>query len=444
MKGASSIDKSLSRGSYFNQERYISADSIYTRKDDKYFYIRAHCRASKEKKIHDISLALHLETGCIMYAMCTCVAGKGGLDNHTGALLQEVAAYSLEALPVVPDEVSRTSITCSWTVRSSSKDIVKKPIMQMSIDQVRPEKKQPGISCTLYEARSSTSTVDPSQVEEMRHSLMSENRLIAWAASVSPDNDETKYATTEYGPAPVGSLISHQLSPTEWNFKAYCNLSAVPRTSATSTSAYPPFPLDKHIIPLDRPATLTDPKDILSTIAVDAQKSVEIEESTRSQANSPAWHTLHHDRITASTFGRILQRKRKFETLASEMLDSKEGKKRIPKVLQQKFAYGKLNEPIALEMYHTYMERSGCPVSLEACGLIIPPDASTKVLLGLIYSRGRYKFSNLQNNHLPIKKMCKVALTPYKILKLYTVELRIKCQHTCVSGAHNQSVLAVA
>ena len=102
---------------------------------------------------------------------------------------------------------------------------------------------------------------------------------------------------------------------------------------------------------------------------------MEIEESTRSQANSPDWHTLRHDRITASTFGRIPQWKRKFETLASEMLDSKEGKKRIPKVLQQKFAYGKLNEPIALEMYHTYMERSGCPVSLEACGLIIPPDA---------------------------------------------------------------------
>ena len=164
-------------------------------------------------------------------------AWQGGLDNHTGALLQEVAVYSLEVLPVVPDEVSRTSKTCSWTVRSSSKDFVKKPIMQMSIDQVRPEKKQPGISCTLYEARSS-------QVEEMRHSLMSENPLIAWAASVSPDNDETKYATTEYGPAPVGSLISHQLSPTEWNFKAYCNLSALPWTSVTPKMLASPLSAD--------------------------------------------------------------------------------------------------------------------------------------------------------------------------------------------------------
>ena len=92
MDKASAIDKSLRRGKYFKEERYLSADNIETRKDTEFFYFQAKCHASTKKAILEISLALNKSTGDVAHVFCTCPAGKGGLDS--GALLQEVASYS--------------------------------------------------------------------------------------------------------------------------------------------------------------------------------------------------------------------------------------------------------------------------------------------------------------------------------------------------------------
>ena len=45
----SSIIKTLNRGRQFKNERYISADSIYTKWDDNLFTVMAQCKASMKK-----------------------------------------------------------------------------------------------------------------------------------------------------------------------------------------------------------------------------------------------------------------------------------------------------------------------------------------------------------------------------------------------------------
>ena len=287
MDKASAIDKSLRRGTYFKEERYLSADNIETRKDTEFFYFRAKCHASTKKAIHEISLALNKSTGDVAHVFCTCPAGKGGLDNHSGALLQEVASYSLQALHEVPNERTRTSQACVWSVRSSTHDIPKRPIMDMKISTIKEDKRRPGISCTLYEARDTPTLVNPADTVRLQQNLEAQDHLIPWALSITPDDEKTPYVTTPYGPAPIGSLLSHQFTVTEWSFKVFSNLCTVQRTSNQGHMAYPNFPLTKRVDTYSKPSIypLTETQEqIVKKITISHEETVNIEKTTRQQA----------------------------------------------------------------------------------------------------------------------------------------------------------------
>ena len=92
----------------------MSKDTIETAQDTNFFFIRVKCRASVVKDVRNMSLALGIRTGSLLHAHCTCVAGIGGLCNHSSALMMEVASYSLFGYTTVPPEESPTSLRCKW------------------------------------------------------------------------------------------------------------------------------------------------------------------------------------------------------------------------------------------------------------------------------------------------------------------------------------------
>ena len=103
-----SIIKTLERGRKFKEERYISADSIYTYLSDELFFVKAKCKASMKKEFRNIEISLSRSNGLVISGKCTCPAGDSSYCNHVMALSLEIADYSLKELKVVPQKVQRT------------------------------------------------------------------------------------------------------------------------------------------------------------------------------------------------------------------------------------------------------------------------------------------------------------------------------------------------
>ena len=116
-----SIIKTLDRGRRFKDERYISADSIFTAVTDTGFFGKGRCKASMKKEIRDVEICLDRMNGVVISAVCTCPAGNSCYCNHIMALLFELADYSLNGLIKVPEEISCTSESRQWGVPSENK-----------------------------------------------------------------------------------------------------------------------------------------------------------------------------------------------------------------------------------------------------------------------------------------------------------------------------------
>ena len=100
------IIKTLERGEKFKEERYVSADTIFTCWGTENFNIKAFCKASMKKEKRSVSVTLDKKNGEVKCAKCSCPAGKSGYCNHVMALLFEIADYSLNRLKCIPEEIS--------------------------------------------------------------------------------------------------------------------------------------------------------------------------------------------------------------------------------------------------------------------------------------------------------------------------------------------------
>ena len=83
----SAIIKTLDRGRKFKEERYLSADSVFTTVSENHFNVKAKCKASMKKEIRRVEVSLDRETSLVVSSKCSCPAGKSRYCNHVMALL---------------------------------------------------------------------------------------------------------------------------------------------------------------------------------------------------------------------------------------------------------------------------------------------------------------------------------------------------------------------
>ncbi len=139
----------LDRGRKFKEERYLSADFLFTRVADDRFNVKAKCKASMKKEIREVEVSLNRETGLVVFSKCSCPAGKSGYCNHVMALLFQLADYSLNQLETVPEEIACTSKSRQWGIPGQSA-VTKEPVMARTVKKLGEKR---GVSCTLYDPR---------------------------------------------------------------------------------------------------------------------------------------------------------------------------------------------------------------------------------------------------------------------------------------------------
>ena len=171
------ILKTLDRGRKFKDERYISADSVFTAVKENSFFIKGTCKASMKKDLRCIKISLNKNTGIVNTAMCSCPAGLSGYCNHIMALLLEIADYSLNQLENVPEELACTSKLRQWGIPGQSN--FKEPVMNCSIQKNYDKK---GISCTLYDPRINDSRQNvPKRIVELESKIREKDFRIGFA-----------------------------------------------------------------------------------------------------------------------------------------------------------------------------------------------------------------------------------------------------------------------
>ena len=212
--------KTLKCGSQFKEERYLSADTIFTGTSEEGFLVKSKCKASMKKEYHSQNVTLQHETGNIISAYCTCKTGKSSYCNHIMALLLELAEYSLYELTEVPSEVACTSKARKWGI-PGEKDFPKEPILSTTIQRNLASR---GIKSTLYNpCLSSSHCVDMDKLEALQNTLRLSNKHIGFAHIIPPP-DKVSAVKTKFGMQALGSLLSYQLAPVEFNFEVHISL----------------------------------------------------------------------------------------------------------------------------------------------------------------------------------------------------------------------------
>ena len=216
-----SVMKAMIRGRKLKEERFLLSDSVFTAKTKDHFVVKCQCQASMKKVLRFVSVTIDRKTGLVISGSCTCPAGKSGSCNHVMAILFELADYSLRGLRTVPKEKACTSTLRKWGVPGENSSHLKEPVMKTTVQKSVSKK---GIRCTVYEPRLNINKDEfEKRTEQLQNSLSSIDKNIGFAHCIQPVSTAGS-VKTEFGNFLVGSPLSYQLQPVEFNFKVLSNI----------------------------------------------------------------------------------------------------------------------------------------------------------------------------------------------------------------------------
>ena len=196
------------------------------------------------------------------------------------------------------------------------------------LKQTRSSARDPGVGCTLYEARNNIRGQKADE-EKLLATLKELNPNMALAQIMTPRSDSISLVETKFGRSPQGSYASYQLALTEDNFKVFCDITPIPRGNPSNHGehivTYPRFLLSSQSNEqFEIPADLSEAeKSLLKRLQVDEDKLNDIKIKTRSQSECPEWKLERKFRFTASNFGLIRDRKRNHESLVKNLINPK-------------------------------------------------------------------------------------------------------------------------
>lgn len=117
------------------------------------------------------------------------------------------------------------------------------------LEQPRSSAREPGVRCTLYEARNNIRGQKADE-EKLLATLKELNPNMALAQIMTPKADSIPLVETKFGRSPQGSYASYQLAVTEDNFKVFCDITSIPRANPANHGehivTYPRFPLSSQ------------------------------------------------------------------------------------------------------------------------------------------------------------------------------------------------------
>ena len=76
IKSGSAIMKTTDREKRFKEERYLSADDVFTANTKRTFYVKGKCKVSMKREIMSMEVGINKVICDIIFAKCSCPAGS--------------------------------------------------------------------------------------------------------------------------------------------------------------------------------------------------------------------------------------------------------------------------------------------------------------------------------------------------------------------------------
>ena len=119
--------------------------------------------------------------------------------------------------------------------------------------------------------------------------------------------------------------------------------------------------------------------ELLSSLKLTIDDSVQLEKETRTQSSCSKWKEVRRNRFTASKFSKLYgkgHRLKAEEALKSTAEDIVNPKKNIESnpVIKEKLKHGHYYKPVALAKHENYHESNGHFITVESCGIVVPPN----------------------------------------------------------------------
>eukprot|EP00112_Aurelia_sp_Birch-Aquarium-sp1_P004784 Seg1542.8 transcript_id=Seg1542.8/GoldUCD/mRNA.D3Y31 product="U3 small nucleolar RNA-associated protein 21" protein_id=Seg1542.8/GoldUCD/D3Y31 len=322
------------------------------------FIVRAKVHVSMKSCHYDVYVHLDQCDGEVLFAKCNCKAGQGGCCKHVAALLYALLDFINMDAKEVPKDLTCTQVGQRWNVPSESTQGVKVfKFNNLIFEKAEENKKRK--RPLLTGSRDKFCATPPFAQETTSKELQDlvANLHLAGRASLFCETLESN----DFQPCTAFETSSS---------KALAQKSFIIMQSEEENISHI-HELYEHLHVQSTYEGLFSPEiheAILSKVGISPKESLSICHKTLLQSEEPIWYLERSKRITASIFGKILNRRRTVypKSLIQTVIEKKETRSNVMPVALR---WGIDNEAVAIAKYEAY---SG--VIIKKCGLVISPE----------------------------------------------------------------------
>ena len=324
------------------------------------FLVKASVSASMKTIKYTVYCHMDHETAKVVYAKCTCKAGQGGCCKHVAALLYTLLDYSNLSLSYVPEDVTCTQVLQKWSIPSkklSGNVAVKFDDLEFVKTDYRKDQ-------SSKRKRTATgSRYDFCATPPFARNITEED-IITLSEAFEAAGKATLFVSclkgNNYKPCSV-----FETSCNRKNDQESCNEKQITSSNTTGVDLFVNMSTEIDTVQLD----IATKDKIKQVVAVSLEQCQFIEAQTRGLSSSNIWFHERSKRVTASIFGRIMNRRE--QIFPASIIDTITKRRDGKKIFSASLEWGNEKEKVALDMY----KKSNCKHDLEIVesGLIINP-----------------------------------------------------------------------
>ena len=323
------------------------------------FLVKAKVHASMKNVQYTVYAHLNQLDGDVMEAKCNCKAGQGGCCKHVSALLFTLLDYSNMDAKEIPSDLTCTQVAQKWHVPSSANMTLTKAV---KFSDVLFEKAEDG--------------------KKRKRPIVSGERnfcaIPTFAYHVK--REEIRCFSNDLKTAGKAALFCSALESNDYEPCAHFETSCSRETAKNAVDASGAS-TDKQEQETIIQAVFKNMKDcvgfknqekqpIIDLVGVSTEDAIEICLKTSDQAENISWYQERSKRITASLFGKVMNRRHSVHpTSIIKAVLEKCGRK--PTNMPAPLKWGIENEHAAIEEYKKYQDFTSCDI--QVCGFVVNP-----------------------------------------------------------------------
>ena len=325
------------------------------------FLVKARVHASMKSTHYNVYVHLDQESADAVYAKCNCKAGQGGCCKHVGALLYTLLDYINMGVTQIPRDLTCTQVGQKWHVPTDAGNQLSRAFKFQELVFEKAEEGKKRKRPLVTGSRESHCATPPYALETNANelqNLVEKLRLAGKATLFCEAVESNEFVPCSLYETSCSKVIEKILADSTENEspeEEFGYIGSIYKNSHHETPNMEPLIAKESI------------QAVIDKVGVSVEESVEICKKTIMQSTEPIWYLERSKRITASIFGKVLNRRMSTNpaALISTITDKFSKSGSMPAALR----WGIDCENIAIERYE---EMTYCH-PIKKCGFFINP-----------------------------------------------------------------------